>query len=94
VNTIQKFEMYMKANKLAETTKKISGRFRFHDLRHNFITHALIAGTNIYHLSKFVGHADPRTIVKTYAHLLPQDLVIRLPETEPETKIIQLKKVG
>ena len=74
--------------------EKIAGRFRFHDLRHNFITHALMAGTNIYHLAKFVGHADPRTIVKTYAHLLPQDLVIRLPETEPETKIIQLKKVG
>ena len=74
----------------------IEGRFRFHDLRHNFITHALQAGTNIYHLAKFVGHADVRTIVKTYAHLLPQDIVINLPELrhEPGTKIIRMQATG
>ena len=92
-------EMYSKTSirrvlEKALKRENIEGRFRVHDLRHNFITHALMAGTNIYHLAKFVGHADPRTIVKTYAHLLPQDLVIRLPKTEPETKVIQLKKVG
>lgn len=70
----------------------IKDRFRFHDLRHNFITHALQAGTNIYHLAKFVGHSDPRTIVKTYAHLLPEDVVIHLPETETPTKVIEMSR--
>lgn len=69
----------------------ITERFRFHDLRHNFITHALMAGTSIYHLAKFVGHADPRTIVKTYAHLLPENLTIILPETEKHESDIILK---
>lgn len=71
----------------------IEGRFRFHDLRHNFITHALQAGTDIYHLSEFVG-CGVRTIVKTYAHLLPHDIQITLPETQHDPKIIRLKDAG
>lgn len=92
-------EMYSKTSmrrvlEKACKREEIKGRFRFHDLRHNFITHALMAGTSIYHLAKFVGHADVRTIVKTYAHLLPQDIVITLPNTEPDKKVIQMHPVA
>lgn len=69
----------------------IKERFRFHDLRHNFITHALQAGTNIYHLSQFVGCGVP-TIIKTYAHLLPEDIIINLPETKTETKVMTIQR--
>lgn len=73
--------------------ERIEGRFRFHDLRHNFITHALQAGTNIYHLSEFVG-CGVRTIVKTYAHLLPQDIKIYLPGDHSKSKIVHLYKTA
>lgn|GEM_PF-6794347 len=68
----------------------IEGRFRFHDLRHNFITHTLQAGTSIYHLSQFVG-CGVRTIVKTYAHLVPEDITIHLPHTQLRQKVIRMK---
>jgi integrase/recombinase XerD len=88
-------EMYSKTSMrrvLGKACKRegIDGRFRFHDLRHNFITHALQAGTSIYHLSQFVG-CGVRTIVKTYAHLLPGDIQILLPDVKTESKIIRLK---
>lgn len=70
----------------------IKSRFRVHDLRHNFATHCLIAGTDIYHLSKILGHKRVETTQKYYAHLLPSQVVIKRPEPqEKETKIIHLK---
>jgi len=63
--------------KSACAKNEIKGRFRVHDLRHNFATHCLVNGTNIYHLSKYLGHKSVRTTEQTYAHLLPQNLEIK-----------------
>lgn len=71
---------------------KIKSRFRVHDLRHNFATHCLIAGTDIYHLSKVLGHKKVETTQKYYAHLLPSQVVIKRAQPEKkETKVIHLK---
>lgn len=82
------------SNVLKNALKKnnIKGRFRVHDLRHNFATHCLIAGTDIYHLSKILGHKKVETTQKYYAHLLPNQVVIKRPSTQiKEARIIQLK---
>lgn len=58
---------------------KIIARFRVHDLRHNFATHCLINGTNIYDLSRQLGHRNVQTTQKYYAHLLPNQIKINRP---------------
>lgn len=46
---------------------------RFHDLRHTFITRALVAGKSIFWVSKQVG-SSVRTITKVYEHLDMKDI--------------------
>lgn len=59
--------------------QKIKARFRVHDLRHNIATHCLLAGTDIYQLSKWLGHKRVETTQKYYAHLLPDQIKIYRP---------------
>jgi len=47
-------------------------RFELHSLRHTHITTLLRAGVPAYIVAKRVGD-DPTTILKNYAHILPQD---------------------
>jgi integrase/recombinase XerD len=97
------FEGSAKGQQISKTTirnilnaalKKVGveGRFRVHDLRHNFATHCLENGTNIYHLSKILGHKSVQTTEKYYAHLLPENVVINRPEQPKQTKVIQFRK--
>jgi integrase len=45
-------------------------RVRFHDLRHTYASHFVMAGGSILALQKLLGHADLKTTMK-YAHLSP-----------------------
>lgn len=75
--------------------QKINRRFRVHDLRHNFATHCLMNGTDIYHLSKILGHKSVQTTQKYYAHLLPGQIQINRPNfNKKETPVIQLQKAS
>ena len=52
---------------------------RVHDLRHAFATHCLANGTDIYHLSKYLGHKSVKTTENVYSHLRPDQIVIKRP---------------
>ncbi len=72
---------------------KIEEPFRVHDMRHNFATHCLLNGTDIYDLSQYLGHKSVETTEKYYAHLLPNQLVIKRPKLNPtntKTKVIHI----
>lgn len=43
---------------------------RLHDLRHTFASHALEAGISIHRVSAWLGHANPETTWRVYAHLV------------------------
>ena len=54
-----------KANK-----EKDIGHVRVHDLRHSFVSNAIMNGANIVTVSKYVGHSDPTITLNTYSHML------------------------
>lgn len=43
---------------------------RIHDLRHSFISNAILNGMNIVTVSKYVGHKNVTTTLDQYSHLL------------------------
>jgi len=45
--------------------------FRFHDIRHTFASQLVMAGVNIFKVSKWLGHSTVTTTEKYYAHLSP-----------------------
>ena len=54
-------------------TRKLSGidkAWRLHDLRHWSATHAIAGGHNVRSVAARLGHADPTTTMRTYAHAL------------------------
>ena len=46
---------------------------RFHDLRHTFASQLVMAGVNIFQVSKWLGHSSVVTTEKYYAHLSPDN---------------------
>ena len=46
---------------------------RFHDLRHTFASHFIMAGGNILSLRDLLGHHDIK-VTQKYAHLAPDHL--------------------
>jgi site-specific recombinase XerD len=46
---------------------------RFHDLRHTFASHFMMAGGNILSLRDLLGHHDIK-VTQKYAHLAPDHL--------------------
>ena len=49
---------------------KIPYRFRFHDLRHTFASHWMMARGDLYRLQKILGHKSVQ-MTERYAHLSP-----------------------
>lgn len=46
---------------------------RLHDLRHTFATIALRRGVQATVVSRYLGHSDIATTLRTYAHVIPSD---------------------
>lgn len=46
-------------------------RMRFHDLRHSCATLLLAGGVDIKSIAARLGHANPKQLLQTYAHVLP-----------------------
>lgn len=44
--------------------------YRIHDLRHSFVSNAILNGNDIVSVSKYVGHSDIERTLNTYSHLL------------------------
>ncbi|MCP3856530.1 MAG: tyrosine-type recombinase/integrase [Actinomycetia bacterium] len=58
---------------MAKRTRKLAGidqRWRLHDLRHWSATHAIVSGHNGRSVAARLGHSDPTTTMRTYAHAL------------------------
>ena len=64
----------------------ITVRIRVHDIRHAAATHALLNGSDIYHVSRWLGHKNLATTEKYYAHLRPDQIVIKRTENK-QTKM-------
>lgn len=82
------------SNVLKDALKRnrVIKRFRVHDLRHNFATHCLLNGTDIYQLSLFLGHKSVSTTEKYYAHLLPNQITIHRAQPVKDVRIIQIDR--
>ena len=57
-----------------ENARKNAGvpEFRPYDLRHYFISTAIMSGVDTFTISKWVGHASTHMIEKVYGHLTPE----------------------
>jgi len=66
---------------------------RYHDLRHDFATRLINAGSSLYQVQHQLSHSDPR-ISQRYAHLLPenQTVVERIDGTGTTTILLQSKE--
>jgi hypothetical protein len=46
-------------------------RIRFHDFRHTFATLMLRSGVPVKDVAYMLGHSDPATTIRVYAHAIP-----------------------
>lgn len=51
-------------------TKAGLSHYRIHDLRHSFISNAILNGIDIVTVSRYVGHSDIEMTLNKYSHLL------------------------
>lgn len=59
---------------MRRTTRRVGLQgVTFHTLRHTFASHAVMAGVDLYTLTKILGHRD-LSMVQRYAHLAPAHL--------------------
>ena len=56
----------------AKMEAKIQPEFRFHDLRHVYISHMIMQGLDLFTVAQQVGHKDLRLIQERYGHLLAE----------------------
>jgi hypothetical protein len=58
---------------LEMTLPEINARpFTFHSTRHTYASWALMANRPVIWVSKVLGHADIKTTLETYAHVIPE----------------------
>lgn len=67
-----------KAWQAAKEAAGITKPIRLYDIRHYYITHALMNGANILDLAHRVGHTSPEMIIKVYSHMV-DDLTAKKP---------------
>lgn len=68
-----------RANKFLKSIRKpwmhakrragIDQNFRFHDLRHTFISHMVMRGVDLMTIARIVGHKNIKMIAERYGHL-------------------------
>ncbi len=65
-------EPYKSVKKSFSTALKRAGisNFRFHDLRHTYSSHMIMAGVDLIALKELLGHKDIKMTLR-YAHLAP-----------------------
>lgn len=68
----QKVDQLANAWRAAKRRAGITRRIRLYDLRHFYITYALVSGADILDLAHRVGHKDANMIVNVYAHLVEE----------------------
>ena len=51
---------------------QIDPSFRFHNLRHTYISHSIMRGVDLFTIARQVGHSDLRMIEQRYGHLLAE----------------------
>ena len=56
----------------AKMKAKIHPEFRFHDLRHTYISHMIMQGVDLFTVAQQVGHKNLRLIHERYGHLLAE----------------------
>lgn len=54
--------------------RAVPPHIRFHDTRHSSATNLIRAGVPLPQLQRIIRHADVRTTIKTYGHLVTEDL--------------------
>jgi site-specific recombinase XerD len=62
---------------------------RIHDLRHNYATHTMIAGTSMRDTQEQLGHKSYKTTEDYYLHILPEHRKIK--RTYPKKEEIRLR---
>ena len=63
---------------------------RFHDLRHTFISHLVMAGVDLTTVQKLAGHRDIKTTMR-YAHLAPDHLRSAAEKIDPDGPYMDTK---
>lgn len=63
-----KFKKYLRASGI-----KDSGALHLHNLRHTYASHLVMNGTDLFTISKLLGHSSVR-VTEMYAHLVPDHL--------------------
>ena len=60
--------------KSSENAREAAGipEFRPYDLRHYFVSKAIMSGVDIFTISKWAGHCSTRMIEQVYGHLTPE----------------------
>ena len=75
-NASKRFRQLLRELNLRETN---SGARSFHTLRHTYASHLLMAGVNIFVVSRWMGHSSVRVTEKHYGHLIPNSVEVELP---------------
>lgn len=70
-NELKFQKLYLKQKALCKEARV--SPIKFHDLRHTFASHFMMAGGNIYDLQKILGHSSIE-ITERYSHLSPEHL--------------------
>jgi integrase len=61
----------------------------FHTFRHTCATQLFLRGWNAKQVSVFLGHSDPAFTLRTYIHLLPEDLPEPWGDNEVTTEVTE-----
>ena len=75
-NPSKNFRELLKELNLWETS---NGTRSFHILWHTYASHLLMAGINIFTVSRWLGHSSVNVTEKHYGHLIPNAVEVKLP---------------
>ncbi|NQS97845.1 MAG: site-specific integrase [candidate division Zixibacteria bacterium] len=75
-NASKNFRRLLKELNLWKTS---NGTRSFHTLRHTYVSYLLMAGVNIFTVSRWLGHSSVNVTEKHYGHLIPNSVEVKLP---------------